>query len=95
VLKCPQVSSLLLGRYYQSIRTKLGLWSKLAETGEPFKARWSPILMALRRMDLESKVTGHGFRSTFTDWAHETTNFPGLVVEMALNHVIKDKTEAA
>ena len=52
-------------------------------------------LMVLRRMGLESKVTGHGFRSTFTDWAHETTNFPGLVVEMALNHVIKDKTEAA
>ena len=52
-------------------------------------------LMVLRRMGLETKITGHGFRSTFTDWAHETTNFPGLVVEMALNHVIKDKTEAA
>ena len=52
-------------------------------------------LMVLRRMGLETKITGHGFRSTFTDWAHETTNVPGLVVEMALNHVIKDKTEAA
>ena len=52
-------------------------------------------LMALRRMRLGFPITGHGFRSTFTDWAHERTNFPGLVVEMALNHVIRDKTEAA
>jgi integrase len=52
-------------------------------------------LMALKRMELNSQVTGHGFRSTFTDWAHETTNFARLVVEKALNHVISDKTEAA
>lgn len=52
-------------------------------------------LMALRRMELGYRVTGHGFRSTFTDWAHETTNFPRVVVEKALNHAIQDKTEAA
>ena len=39
--------------------------------------------------------TVHGFRSTFRDWAAETTSFPPEVVEMALAHAIRDKTEAA
>ena len=39
--------------------------------------------------------TVHGFRSSFRDWAAETTAFPGEVVEMALAHSIRDKTEAA
>lgn len=37
----------------------------------------------------------HGFRSSFRDWAGERTNFPREVAEMALAHVVKDKTEAA
>jgi integrase len=52
-------------------------------------------MMALRRMQLQFEVTGHGFRSTFKDWASERTNFPGDVSEMALNHAIRNKTEAA
>lgn len=40
-------------------------------------------------------LTSHGFRSTFRDWAAEATNYPRDVVEMALAHAIKDKTEAA
>lgn len=40
-------------------------------------------------------VTPHGFRSTFKDWAAEKTSFPNEVSEMALAHVIGDKTEAA
>ena len=52
-------------------------------------------LMLLRRMGLNKEVTAHGFRSVLMDWAHETTNFPRLVVDMALNHSIRDKTEAA
>jgi integrase len=40
-------------------------------------------------------ITTHGFRSTFSDWARERTNYPRDVVEMALAHIIKDKTEAA
>lgn len=39
--------------------------------------------------------TVHGFRSAFSDWAHETTDFPNHVIEMALSHTIKDKAEAA
>lgn len=49
--------------------------------------------MLLRRM--ESDVTVHGFRSTFRDWASETTGFPHEVCEMALAHVIGNKAEAA
>lgn len=37
----------------------------------------------------------HGFRSSFRDWAGETTSHPREVIEFALAHVIKDKAEAA
>jgi integrase len=41
------------------------------------------------------QVTVHGFRSCFMDWAHETTSFPKVVIDMALAHVVGDKVEAA
>lgn len=50
-------------------------------------------LMALRRMEVA--VTAHGFRSSFRDWASERTNVPREVCEMALAHVVDNKTEAA
>ena len=52
------------------------------------------MLAVLDRMDRKD-VTVHGFRSTFRDWAGETTSFPGEVVEMALAHTIANKAEAA
>jgi len=48
----------------------------------------------LRRMG-HGGITVHGFRSTFRDWAGETTGFPREVIELALAHGIKDKAEAA
>lgn len=48
----------------------------------------------LRRMERRD-ITVHGFRSTFRDWAAETTGYPNHVVEMALAHVIANKVEAA
>ena len=48
----------------------------------------------LRRMSLNG-VTVHGFRSSFRDWAGETTAFPREVIEAALAHQLKDKAEAA
>ena len=48
----------------------------------------------LRRMGRDA-ITVHGFRSTFRDWAGETTGFPREVIEAALAHGIKDKAEAA
>jgi integrase len=52
---------------------------------------------ALRRVlgTLRSGVSVHGFRSVFMDWAHETTNYPKVVIDMALAHKIKDPTEAS
>ena len=49
--------------------------------------------MLLRRMKAE--ITVHGFRSTFRDWASETTGFSHEVCEMALAHTISNKSEAA
>jgi len=40
-------------------------------------------------------VTVHGFRSSFREWGAETTRFPSAVLELALAHVNKDKTEEA
>ncbi|MBX8826261.1 site-specific integrase [Ochrobactrum sp. SFR4] len=44
---------------------------------------------------VEESVTVHGFRSSFRDWAGEKTNFPRDLAEVALAHVLADKTEAA
>ncbi|GJD47017.1 Prophage integrase IntA [Methylobacterium cerastii] len=52
------------------------------------------MLMLLRRLG-RGDITTHGFRSSFRDWAAETTAFPSEVVEMALAHVIDNKVEAA
>jgi integrase len=50
--------------------------------------------MLLRRMGC-GELTVHGFRSTFSDWCSERTNFPAEVREMALAHAVSDKVEAA
>jgi len=51
-------------------------------------------LMTLRRMKRDD-LTAHGFRSTFRDWAGETTAYPREVIEHAMAHQLKDKAEAA
>jgi integrase len=48
----------------------------------------------LKRMD-HAGITQHGFRSTFRDWAGETTAYPREVIEHALAHQLKNKAEAA
>lgn len=49
------------------------------------------MLEILGRRDL----TMHGFRSTFRDWAGETTTFPSEVVEVALAHTVGSAVERA
>lgn len=55
--------------------------------------------MAMRELMKKStsfkNFVPHGFRSTFRDWAAETTNYPNQTVELALAHTIKNKTEKA
>lgn len=48
----------------------------------------------LRRMG-RNDITVHGFRSSFRDWAAESTNYPREMAEMALAHTVGDKVEAA
>ena len=52
------------------------------------------MLMLLRRMG-RGDLTVHGFRSAFSDWCAEQTNFASEVREMALAHAVGDKVEAA
>jgi integrase len=59
-----------------------------------FKLSNMAMLQLLRGM-IGNGYTVHGFRSAFSDWARDKTNHPRDVVEMALAHTVKDKTEAA
>lgn len=49
------------------------------------------VLKRMGRRDL----TQHGFRSTFREWAGETTSYQREVIEHALAHQLADKAEAA
>lgn len=42
-----------------------------------------------------ASATVHGLRSSFRDWAGETTSHPREVIEHALAHQLRDKAEAA
>lgn len=63
-----------------------------AKAGKPLSNM--ALLMLLRRMERDD-LTAHGFRSTFRDWAAESTNHPRDVAEQALAHSLPDKVEAA
>jgi integrase len=49
----------------------------------------------LIRMGVAEEATVHGFRSTFRDWAGETTEFPRELVEMCLGHKVGSAVERA
>lgn len=70
----------------------------LARTEPPFTMSENTMLFLLQKPSPKGfglPFTVHGFRSSFRDWAAETTDFQSEVIEMALAHTIKDKTEAA
>jgi len=69
------------------------LFSSPINKGNPIGA--NAMLKLLERMGLRDQVVTHGFRSTFNDWAHETTTYPNHVIEMALAHTISNQVEAA
>ena len=62
------------------------------DTGRPLSDM--SLTAVLRRMRL-GELTAHGFRSSFRDWAAETTAYPTELVEMALSHAVSNKVEAA
>jgi integrase len=51
--------------------------------------------MLFQRMGMQGKITGHGFRSTFSTWVSEKTHHSAEVREMALAHTISNKVEEA
>ncbi len=53
------------------------------------------MLKVLQQHMGRSDLTVHGFRSSFRDWAEETTGFPARVCEAALAHTVGDKNVAA
>jgi integrase len=71
---------------------------RLSDFVFPGQSESQPISgIGLRRLlhTLRPGVTVHGFRSSFRDWAAETTSFQNHVVEMALAHAVSDAVEAA
>jgi integrase len=54
-----------------------------------------PMLNFLKKTLGHKKLTVHGFRSSFRDWAAETTNHKREVIEQALAHQLADQAEAA
>lgn len=62
-----------------------------ARTGRPIHRKAMDELLDTMGVD----VTVHGFRSTFKDWASESTAYPNEISEMALAHSIGSKVEAS
>ncbi|MBZ9815057.1 tyrosine-type recombinase/integrase [Mesorhizobium sp. CA7] len=53
------------------------------------------MVKALRLASPDKGATLHGLRSSFRDWAGDMTSYPRDLIETALAHTLKDKTEAA
>jgi integrase len=67
--------------------------AKVRESNLVFGLSHSAMGALLARMD--QKITVHGFRSSFKDWAVEQTDFPDWVSEKALAHKVGDETRRA
>lgn len=76
----------------QKEASPLGLVFPGMKEGKPLSDM--SLTAVLRRMERHD-ITVHGFRSTFRDWAAESTAYPSEMVEMALAHTIGNKVEAA
>ena len=71
---------------------RTGLVFPGARQGKPLSdMTLSAVLKRMGQLD----ITVHGFRSTFREWAGETTGHPREVIEHALAHQLTDKAEAA
>ena len=78
------------------IITKQPRDGELVFAGRRAGAPLSNMSMLELMRDMRGKgATVHGFRSTFRDWAAEQTSYPNELCEIALAHVVSDKTEAA
>jgi integrase len=69
--------------------------SELVFTNDGKKPISDMTMTKLLRDDGFATVTVHGFRSAFTDWSSEMTDFPKEVADKALAHKLPNKVEAA
>jgi integrase len=68
---------------------------KNRKTGEYQPFSNMPMLNFLKKTLGLKQYTVHGFRSSFRDWAAETTDHKREVIEQALAHQLADQAEAA
>src|SRR5215469_9726466 len=62
-------------------------------SGQPI--RIDAPMKPIEKLGLKGRVTAHGFRSAFRDWAAEQTSFAREIAEASLAHAIGDATERA
>ena len=62
-----------------------------SKNGKPL----SNMAMAMTLRKINSKITVHGFRSSFRDWVSEETLHSPEVAEKALAHAVANQVEAA
>ncbi len=82
----------------QAILASLGTEHEPESFVFPGRSKGAPLSnMAMLKLlrDMRPGYVVHGFRSTFKDWAAETTAHENIVTEMALAHVVGDDVEAA
>ena len=67
------------------------VFPSVAKAGAPIPA------IAMRRVlqRLRTDISVHGFRSTFSDWAHERTAFANHAIEISLAHRVGSEVERA
>jgi len=63
-----------------------------AKPGKPLS---NMVMVALFKRMGVANITSHGFRSTFRDWAGESTQHPREICEAALAHAVGDAVERA
>ena len=85
----PPAVKLLMGLYREAGNPHVFIGT--SHKGPLSNMAMSSVLKRLGRRDL----TVHGFRSTYRDWAAETTTFENYIVEMALAHSVGGSVEKA
>jgi integrase len=76
----------------------IALLDKLGEShpaAEIFPSLGEKMLETLRKLRPPEAASVHGFRSSFSDWAHDCTDHDPEVIEVALSHAVKNRTKGA
>jgi len=85
----PQAVELLKGLYREDGNPYLFISTRTAGA----HVVESTLGIALRKAGRSETI--HGFRSAFSDWAHERTSCPGIIVELSLAHRVGNAVENA